>query len=57
MILLIENLDPNNINIDKKSYKNMLIYNIRYMTIKEYVKTYSVNPLYLILRYANEYFA
>ena len=57
MILLIENLDPNNINIDKKSYKNMLIYNIRYMAIKEYVKTYRVNPLYLILRYANEYFA
>ena len=57
MILLIENLDPNNINIDKKSYKNMLIYNIRYMTIKEYVKTYRVNPLYLILRYTNEYFA
>ena len=26
------------------------------MTIKEYVKNYSVNPLYLIFRYVNEYF-
>ena len=26
------------------------------MTIKEYVKLYSVNPLYLIFRYVNGYF-
>ena len=26
------------------------------MTIKEYIKLYSVNPLYLISRYMNEYF-
>ena len=26
------------------------------MTIKEYVKIYSVNPLYLIFRYVNGYF-
>ena len=26
------------------------------MTIKEYVKIYSANPLYFIFRYVNEYF-
>ena len=55
-IINIENFDLNNIKIDKKSYKNILIYYIRYVTIKEYVKTYSVNPLYLIFRYVNGYF-
>ena len=46
----------NNIKIDEKSYKNILIYYIEYVTIKEYVKIYSVNPLYLIFRYVNGYF-
>ena len=27
------------------------------MIIKQYVKIYSVNPLYLIFRYVNRYFA
>ena len=46
----IKNFDPNNIKIDEKSYKNILIYNIGYVTIKnsKYVKINSVNPLYLI---------
>ena len=52
----MENIDPNNIKIDEKSYKNILIYYIGYVTIKEYVKSYSVNPLYLIFRYVNGYF-
>ena len=55
-IIAMENFYPNNIKIDEKSYKNILIYNIRYVTIKEYVKTYNVNPLYLIFRYVNGYF-
>ena len=55
-IINIENFDPNNIKIDEKSYKNILIYYIGYLTVKEYVKTYSVNPLYLIFRYVNGYF-
>ena len=46
----IENFDPNNIKIDEKSYKNILIYYIGYVTIKEYIKIYNVNPLYLIFR-------
>ena len=55
-IFNIENLHPNNIKINKKSYKNILIYCIGYVTIKEYVKTYSLNPLYLIFRNGNGYF-
>ena len=43
-----KDLDPNNIEIDKKSYKNILIYYIGYVTIKKDLKIYSVNPLYLI---------
>ena len=50
----IENFYRNNIKIDEKSYKNILIYYIGYVTIKE--KIYSVNPLYLIFRYLNGYF-
>ena len=34
-IINIENFDPNNIKIDKKSYKDILIYYIGYVTIKE----------------------
>ena len=33
-IINTKNLDPNKIKIDEKSYKNILIYYIRYTTIK-----------------------
>ena len=48
----IKSFDPNNIKIDEKSYKNILIYYFRYVTTKDskYVKTSSVNPLYLIFQ-------
>ena len=38
--------------------KNILIYYIGYATIRDlkYVKTYSVNPLYLIFSKVNKYF-
>ena len=49
-IIKVENFDPNNIKIDEKSYKYILIYYIGYVTIKEYVKIYSVN-FYIIFRY------
>ena len=54
----IKNLDQSNIKIDEKSYKNILIYYIGYVTIKDSkcVKIYSVDPLYLIFRYVNGYF-
>ena len=55
-IINTENFDPNNIKIDEKSYKNILLYHTGYLTINEYVKIYCVNSLYLIFRYANEYF-
>ena len=47
-----------NIKIDEKSYKNILIYYIRQVTIKvlKYVKTNKVNPLYLIISEPNGYF-
>ena len=46
----IKNFNPNNIKLAEKSYKNILIYYIGYVTIKDskYVKIYNVNPLYLI---------
>ena len=55
-IINIENFDPKSFKIDEKSYKNILIYYIGYVTIKEYVKIYSVNPWYLIFRDAYGYF-
>ena len=52
------NFDPNNIKIDEKSYKNILIYCIEFVTFKDskYIKIYSVKPLYLIFRNLNGYF-
>ena len=50
--------DPKNIKIDEKSYKNIFVYYIGYVTIKDskYVKIYIVNPLYLIFDKVNGYF-
>ena len=47
-----------NIKTDEKSYKNILIYYIGYVTIKDlkYVKINSVNTLYLIFGIVNGYF-
>ena len=49
-IINIKDFDPNNIKIDEKTYKNILIYYIGYVTIKDsrYLRIYSLNPLYLI---------
>ena len=46
----IEDFDPNVLKIDKKSYKNINIYYIGYIPMKDsdYAKIESVNPLYLI---------
>ena len=54
----IKNFEPNLLKIDKKSYKNIGIYNIGYITIKkidDYENIYSVNPLYLIIAHASGY--
>ena len=47
----IEDFDPNLLKIDKKSYKNIDIYYIGYIIMKDsdYLKIKSVNPLYLII--------
>ena len=54
-IINIKYFDPNNIKIDEKSCKNIFIYYIGYVTIKDskYVKINSVNPLYIIISKAN----
>ena len=58
VILNIKNVDPNKIKIDEKSYNNIFIYYIEYVTIKDstFVKIKSVNPLYLIINRINGYF-
>ena len=46
------------LKIDKKSFKGIDIYNIGYIAIKkndDYEKTYSVNPLYLLISHVNGY--
>ena len=49
--------EPNFLKIDKKSCKNIGIFNIGYITIKKidaYESIYSVNRLYLNVNHANE---
>ena len=47
----IEDFDSNLLKIDKKSCKNINIYYVGYITMKDsdYVKINSVNSLYLII--------
>ena len=57
-IIDLKNFDARLLNTDKKSYKNIGIYNIGYITIKkidDYENIYSVNPLYLIIAHASGY--
>ena len=53
----IKNFDSNLLKIDKKLYKNIDIYYIGYITMKDsdYVKINSVKPLYLIIGEADGY--
>ena len=47
----IENFNPDLLKIDKKSYKDISIYYIGYITIKDskYLNIHRVNPLYIII--------
>ena len=57
-IIDIETFDSNNLKLDKKTHKNLDIYNIRYVTIKNIGFGYdvnSVNPLYLRIDNASGY--
>ena len=54
----LENFKSNLLKIDKKSYKDIGIYNIGYITIKKIddcKNIYSVNPLYLRINHASGY--
>ena len=57
-IIDIKTFDSNMLKLDKKSYKNLDIYNIGYITIKKIGYGYdinSVNPSYLRINNANGY--
>ena len=56
-IIDIETFDSNMLKLNKKSYKNLDIYNTGYVTIKIIGSGYidSVNPLYLKINNANGY--
>ena len=57
-IINIEEFDSNLLKIDKKSYKDIDIYYIGYITIKKIddcENIYSVNPLYLLVNHASGY--
>ena len=57
-MISLKNFESNLLKIDRKSYKNIGIYNIGYITIKkidDYENIYSVNPLYLTIAHASGY--
>ena len=54
----VKNFEPNLLKIDRKSNKNIGIYNIGYITIKKIdgcENIYSVNPLHLLVNHKNGY--
>ena len=54
----IKIFDQNVLKIDKKSYKNIDIYYVGYITIKnisDYENIHKVNPLYIIIGKADGY--
>ena len=57
-IIDLKTFDSKNLKLDKKTYKNLDIYNIGYVTIKRIGDCYdvnSVNPLYLRIDNASGY--
>ena len=57
-IIYLESFKSNLLKIDKKTYKDIGIYNIGYITIKNIggcENIYTVNPLYLRITLANGY--
>ena len=57
-IIDIKNFDVRLLEIDKKSYKNIGIYNTGYIAIKKIddcKNIHSVNPLYLLVNHASRY--
>ena len=56
--IIIKEFDPNNIELNEKSYKNIFIYYITHVTIKDsnYVKINNITPLCLAFNKLNGYF-
>ena len=57
-IIDLENFDARLLKIDKKSYKDISIYNIGFVTkktIDDFMNINSVNPLYLGITHVNGY--
>ena len=57
-IIDLETFDSNNLKLDKKTYEDLDIFNIRYVTIKKTgcgCDVNSVNPLYLRINDASGY--
>ena len=57
-IIGLGNFDSSLLNLDKKTYNDIGIYNIGYITIKkigDYENIYSVKPLYLHITHASRY--
>ena len=57
-IINTKTFDSKLVKIDKKSYKDIGVYNIGYITVKkidDYENIYSLNPLYLIIDHASGY--
>ena len=57
-IIHLENFDARLLKLDKKSYKDIGIYNVGYVMKKkigDYMNINSVNPLYLDITHANGY--
>ena len=57
-IIDLQNFDSSLLKLDKKSYKEISIYNIGYITIKKIgncKNIYSVNPLHLRITHASGY--
>ena len=55
---MLEHFDSSLLKIDKRSYKDIGIYNVGYITIKIFgdcKNIYSVNPLYLCINHASGY--
>ena len=54
----IKSFEPNLLKIDRKSYKNIGIYNIGSITMKkiyDYENIYSINSFYFVVNHANGY--
>ena len=49
VMINIKDLDSSLLKIDKKSFKNIAVYYIGYITKKDEYKINSVNPLYLLV--------